>query len=98
MVLLEQFSARAAIYRHTLACVSHIGVRDRLLSRLRQLAERDGVVTPEGVRLPPELTHRQWALFVGASREAVTLAFGELLRTGRSARSAPADGSCRGPS
>jgi CRP-like cAMP-binding protein len=83
MLLLEQFSARAAFYRHTLACVSHISVRDRLLSRLRHLAQRDGVVTPEGVRLPLELTHRQWALFVGASREAVTLAFGELLRTGR---------------
>jgi CRP/FNR family transcriptional regulator, cyclic AMP receptor protein len=83
MRLLEQFGARAACYRRTIACVSHISVRDRLLARLRQLAEADGVVTPEGVRLQLELTHRQWAEFVGASREAVTLAFGELVRTGR---------------
>jgi CRP-like cAMP-binding protein len=33
---------------------------------------------PEGVRIGLDLTHAQWASLIGASREAVTTAFGKL--------------------
>jgi CRP/FNR family transcriptional regulator, cyclic AMP receptor protein len=57
-------------------------VERRLLLKLRQLAERWGRVTPEGVRLDLRLTHQELADMVGAVRESVTLALGRLARQG----------------
>jgi CRP-like cAMP-binding protein len=57
-------------------------VEDRLRARLHQLAERFGTATPSGVRLQLDLTHAQWASLIGASREAVTTAFGKLRAQG----------------
>ncbi len=54
----------------------------RLLLKLRQLAERWGVVTPAGVRLDLRVTHQELADMVGAARESVTLAFGRLQEQG----------------
>lgn len=62
----------------TVALVSEMRVEDRLRARLHQLADRFGVAAPDGVRLDLDLTHAQWASLVGASREAVTTAFGKL--------------------
>ena len=50
----------------------------RLLLKLRQLAERWGRVTPDGVRLDLRVTHQELADMVGAARESVTVAFGRL--------------------
>ena len=50
----------------------------RLILKLRQLAERWGRVTPEGVRLDLRVTHQELADMVGAARESVTVAFGRL--------------------
>lgn len=66
----------------TVALVSEMKVEDRLRARLHQLSERFGVAAPEGVRLDLDLTHAQWASLVGASREAVTTAFGKLRAQG----------------
>ena len=53
-------------------------VERRLILKLRQLAERWGRVTPEGVRLDLRVTHQELADMVGAARESVTVAFGRL--------------------
>jgi CRP-like cAMP-binding protein len=50
----------------------------RLILKLRQLADRWGRVTPEGVRLDLRVTHQELADMVGAARESVTVAFGRL--------------------
>jgi CRP/FNR family cyclic AMP-dependent transcriptional regulator len=57
-------------------------VERRLLLKLGQLAERFGVVTPEGIRLDLRLTHRELAQMVGTARESVTLALGRLADAG----------------
>lgn len=54
----------------------------RLLLKLRQLADRWGVVTSAGVRLDLRVTHQELADMVGAARESVTLAFGRLQEQG----------------
>ncbi len=80
--LAELLSDRVAMLRETVALVSEMRVEDRLRARLHQLSERFGVATPEGIRLRLDLTHAQWASLVGASREAVTTAFGKLRGSG----------------
>jgi CRP/FNR family transcriptional regulator len=76
--LAELLSDRVAMLRETVALVSEMRVEDRLRARLHQFADRFGVATKDGVRLRLDLTHAQWASLVGASREAVTTAFGKL--------------------
>ena len=65
--------------------LSHFGEtvhRDRVLSKLVQLARKFGRVTPEGVRLDLPLTHQLLADSVAAARETVSIALGELQRVG----------------
>ena len=65
--------------------LSHFGEivhRDRVLSKLVQLARKFGRVTPEGVRLDLPLTHQLLADSVAAARETVSIALGELQRIG----------------
>lgn len=57
-------------------------VERRLLLKLRQLADRWGRVTPDGVRLDLRLTHQELANMVGAARESVTIALGRLAEAG----------------
>ena len=62
-----------------------IGLKDvaaRLAGLILQLAEREGVMTPEGPKIPAHYTHRQLASMIGASRESVTRAFTKLRRGG----------------
>ncbi len=75
-------SERCSMLAETIAMVSEMRVEDRLRARLHQLAERFGVTGREGIRLNLDLTHAQWASLVGASREAVTTAFGKLKAQG----------------
>jgi hypothetical protein len=65
--------------------LSHFGEavhRDRVLSKLVQLARKFGRVTPDGVRLDLPLTHQLLADTVAAARETVSIALGELQRIG----------------
>ena len=62
--------------------MSEMRVEDRLRRRLHQVAEQIGTAAPEGVRIGLDLTHAQWASLIGASREAVTTAFGKLRAAG----------------
>ncbi len=75
-------SERCSMLAQTIAIVSEMRVEDRLRSRLHQLAERFGITGKDGIRLSLDLTHAQWASLVGASREAVTTAFGKLKSQG----------------
>src|SRR5215216_5635882 len=50
----------------------------RLASMLLLLLESEGVVVPEGYKIPTRYTHQQIASMVGANREAVTRALGTL--------------------
>lgn len=62
-----------------------IGLKDvtaRLANVVLQLAESEGVMTPEGPRIPTHYTHWQLATMIGASRESVTRAFTRLQRRG----------------
>jgi CRP/FNR family cyclic AMP-dependent transcriptional regulator len=62
-----------------------IGLKDvpaRLASLVLQLAESEGVMNPEGPRIPTHYTHRQLATMIGSSRESVTRAFTKLQRAG----------------
>lgn len=57
-------------------------VETRLLLEFWHLAERWGRVSPEGIVLPLQLTHRLLACLVGARRPTVTTALKELTRQG----------------
>lgn len=61
---------------------------DRLMATFRVLAERWGVVTPDGVALPSFLTHSVLAPLVGARRPSVTTALKRLTGTGLVRRAA----------
>jgi CRP-like cAMP-binding protein len=50
----------------------------RLVLKLRQLADRWGKVTPEGVRLDLRVTHQELGDMIGAARESITVALGRL--------------------
>lgn len=50
----------------------------RLILKLRQLADRWGKVTPEGVRLDLRVTHQELGDMIGAARESITVALGRL--------------------
>ncbi len=80
--LAAMLSERCNTLSQTIAMVSEMRVEDRLRARLHQLAERFGITGKDGVRLELDLTHAQWASLVGASREAVTTAFGKLKTQG----------------
>ncbi len=57
-------------------------VSARLASMLLLLIESEGVVTPEGYRIPIRYTHQQIASMIGANRETTTKAFGRLQEQG----------------
>ncbi|WP_217913027.1 Crp/Fnr family transcriptional regulator [Miltoncostaea marina] len=57
-------------------------VERRLALKLRQLADRWGRVTPDGIRLDLRLTHQELAGMVGAVRESVTIALRRLSEAG----------------
>lgn len=62
-----------------------IGLKDviaRLANVILHLAESEGVMTPEGARIPTHYTHWQLATMIGASRESVTRSFTKLQRHG----------------
>ncbi len=54
----------------------------RLASLILQLAESEGIMTPEGPMIPTHYTHRQLATMIGSSRESVTRAFTKLQKAG----------------
>jgi CRP/FNR family transcriptional regulator, cyclic AMP receptor protein len=54
----------------------------RLANLILLLVESEGVVTPEGYKIPTRYTHQQLGSMIGANREAVTRAFARLRELG----------------
>lgn len=80
--LLRALAAQVADRELAVAIALETTVERRVLLKLRQLGERFGRVTPDGVRLDLRLTHQDLADMVGAARESVTIALGSLARQG----------------
>jgi hypothetical protein len=84
--LFNRGTRRAHNLAVALAIAHHQRVDDRLLLTLWHLAERWGRVHPDGIVLPLPLGHQRLADLVGAQRQSVTTALGELTRAGRISR------------
>ncbi len=80
--IVRVLSAQVADRELAVAIALEPRVERRLLLKLRQLAERWGRVTPDGIRLDLRLTHQELANMVGAVRESVTIALGRLAEAG----------------
>ena len=80
--LVRALSAQIAERDLAVAIALEPRVERRLLLKLRQLAERWGRVTPDGIRLDLSLTHQELANMIGAVRESVTIALGRLVESG----------------
>ncbi len=80
--LVRVLSAQIADRELAVAIALEPRVERRLLLKRRQLAERWGRVTPDGIRLDLRLTHQELANMVGAVRESVTIALGRLAEAG----------------
>ena len=80
--LFNRGTRRAHHLAVALAIAHHQRIGDRLLLSLWHLAERWGRVTPDGIVVPLPLGHQRLADLVGASRQSVTTALGELRRDG----------------
>ena len=80
--LVRLLAAQVADRELAVAIALEPRVERRLLLKLRQLAERWGRVTPDGIRLDLRLTHQELANMIGAVRESVTIALGRLASAG----------------
>jgi CRP/FNR family cyclic AMP-dependent transcriptional regulator len=80
--LLERMERRASRLARTQAISELHRVERRLLAMLWHLAERWGRMTPEGVMIPLDLSHRLLGQLVGARRPTVSTALNELARDG----------------
>ena len=82
MKIIRVLSERLRLCESRLEDITLKNVPARLASLILQLAATDGIMTPEGPRIPTHYTHRQLATMIGSSREAVTRAFTKLQRAG----------------
>src|SRR3954452_15766056 len=80
--LLAAANARTQTVARQLVVAQWPSVDERLVATLEMLAERWGVVTPEGVVLPDFLTHSVLAPLVGARRPSVTTSLKRLAARG----------------
>ncbi len=84
--LFNRGTRRAHHLAVALAIAHHQRVGDRLLLTLWHLAERWGRVHPDGIVVPLPLGHQRLADLVGAQRQSVTTAMGQLTRDGSISR------------
>lgn len=80
--LVHAFVERAVERSHSLAlhvaihCIRRVDIS--LLVLFAHLADRFGKVTPAGITIPVALTHQDLGKLVGATRQSVSVALGEL--------------------
>jgi hypothetical protein len=84
--LFNRGTRRAHHLAVALAIAHHQRIEDRLVLTLWHLAERWGRVHPDGIVVPLPLSHQRLADLVGAQRQSVTTALGELQRRGAMSR------------
>jgi CRP/FNR family transcriptional regulator len=80
--LLRVLGERIGVLEERLADFAYKEVSARLASAILRLVEGEGVIGPEGERLPTRYTHTQLASMIGANREATTRALGKLRKRG----------------
>ena len=80
--MIRVLSERLRLCETRLEDITLKNIPARLASLILQLAASEGVMTPEGPRIPTHYTHRQLAMMIGSSRETVTRAFTKLQRAG----------------
>jgi CRP/FNR family transcriptional regulator, cyclic AMP receptor protein len=80
--MIRVLSERLRLCETRLEDVTLKDVPARLASLILQLAASEGIMAPEGPRIPTHYTHRQLAMMIGSSRESVTRAFTRLQRAG----------------
>jgi CRP-like cAMP-binding protein len=85
-MLLERVEARARRLAAAKAIAQLTRVDHRLLAIFRQLGERWGKVTADGVLLPLCLSHRTLGELIGARRPTVSTAAAALARSGELTR------------
>jgi hypothetical protein len=84
--LVNEFVARAIERSHSLAlhvaihCIRRVDVS--LLVLFSHFADRFGRMTPDGIVIPIELTQRDLGRLVGATRQSISTALGQLARRG----------------
>ena len=84
--LFNRGTRRAHHLAVALAIAHHQRIADRLLLTLWHLAERWGRVHPDGIVVPLPLGHQRLADLIGAQRQSVTTAMGDLTRSGAVSR------------
>jgi CRP/FNR family cyclic AMP-dependent transcriptional regulator len=80
--LVHLLSDRLSTYETRMEDVALKKVPARLANLILLLVESEGVVTPEGYKIPTRYTHQQLGSMIGANREAVTRAFARLRELG----------------
>ena len=73
--LMSVLSERLSLAEDRMEDIALKEVPARLANFILQLIESEGVVTPEGYKIPTRYTHRQLATMIGSKRETVTKAF-----------------------
>ncbi len=81
--LLRYLSARVRYATEEVEGLASLTVSERLMRRLRKLAEWSGMPVPDGVRIVPPMTQQELAALVGTSRESVNRALVQLRRQGK---------------
>ncbi len=76
--VMQVLSERLRLYENRLEDIGLKSVPARLASLILQLAESEGIMTPEGPKIPTHYAHWQLAAMIGASRVSVTNAFAHL--------------------
>jgi len=84
--LLRRVIERSHALAVRLAIASIPSLPQRLLALLWHLADRWGIVEPDGVRIPLRLSHQVLAELVCAQRPSVTVAVKELVGAGQASR------------
>lgn len=80
--MIRVLSERLRLCETRLEDITLKNIPARLASLILQLSASEGVMTPDGPRIPTHYTHRQLAMMIGSSRETVTRAFTRLQRSG----------------
>ncbi len=80
--IIRVLSERLRLCENRLEDIGLKSVPARLASLVLQLAESEGIMAPEGPRIPTHYTHWQLAAMIGASRVSVTKAFAQLQDVG----------------
>lgn len=80
--MMDLLAERLGSSNERMAEVAHKEVLSRLASQILRLLESEGVVDPEGYKLPVAYTHEELGAMIGAGRVAVSRALKDLREAG----------------